>query len=79
MVTMASWFTKLLGRKRFYLYCLTLFTVASVFIGFARTLEIMIVMRTLQGLGGGALIPMAQAIMLEIFPRQNTARRWRFS
>ena len=71
MVTMASWFTKLFGRKTFYLYCLTLFTVASVFSGLSRSLEMMIVMRTLQGLGGGALIPMAQAIMLEIFPEEE--------
>lgn len=71
MVTMASWCTKLFGRKTFYLYCLTLFTVASVFSGLSRSLGMMIVMRTLQGLGGGALIPMAQAIMLEIFPEEE--------
>lgn len=71
MVTMASWFTRLMGRKRFYLVCLTLFTVASVLSGMARSLEMMIIMRTLQGLGGGALIPMAQAIMLEIFPEEE--------
>ena len=71
MVTMASWFTKLLGRKRFYLYCLGLFTVASVLSGLARSLEMMILTRLLQGLGGGALIPMAQAIMLEIFPAEK--------
>ena len=71
MVTMASWFTKLMGRKRFYLACLTLFTIASIFSGLARSLETMVVMRALQGLGGGALIPMAQAIMLEIFPEEE--------
>ena len=71
MVTMASWFTKLMGRKRFYLYCLGLFTVASVLSGLARSLEMMIITRLLQGLGGGALIPMAQAIMLEIFPAEK--------
>ncbi len=71
MVTMASWFTQLLGRKRFYLYCLALFTVASVFSGLARSLEMMILTRVLQGLGGGALIPMAMAIMLEIFPEEE--------
>ncbi|ETW98619.1 MAG: hypothetical protein ETSY1_18015 [Candidatus Entotheonella factor] len=71
MVTMASWFTQLMGRKRFYLACLTLFTIASIFSGLARSLEMMILMRTLQGLGGGALIPMAQAIMLEVFPEEE--------
>ena len=71
MVTMASWFTRLMGRKRFYLTCLTLFTIASILSGLARSLEMMILMRTLQGLGGGALIPMAQAIMLEVFPEEE--------
>ncbi|MDH3600275.1 MAG: DHA2 family efflux MFS transporter permease subunit [Candidatus Tectomicrobia bacterium] len=71
MVTMASWFTQLLGRKRFYIYCLTLFTVASVFSGLSRSLEMMVLTRVLQGLGGGALIPMAMAIMLEIFPEEE--------
>lgn len=71
MVTMASWFTRLLGRKNFYLICITLFTVASIFSGLSRSLEMMILTRVLQGIGGGALIPMAQAIMLETFPKEE--------
>ena len=71
MVTMASWFTRLMGRKRFYLCCLGLFTVASVLSGMSRSLEMMILTRVLQGIGGGALIPMSQAIMLETFPQEE--------
>ena len=71
MVTMASWFTRLMGRKRFYLCCLALFTVASVLSGMSRSLEMMILTRVLQGIGGGALIPMSQAIMLETFPQEE--------
>lgn len=71
MVTMASWFTKLMGRKNFYLACLSLFTIASVLSGMSRSLEMIIFTRVLQGLGGGALIPMAQAIMLETFPPEE--------
>src|SRR5690606_3095783 len=71
MVTMASWFTRLMGRKNFYLTCISLFTIASILSGLSRSLEMMIVPRVLQGLGGGALIPMAQAIMLEIFPKEE--------
>src|SRR5918999_109659 len=52
MVTMASWFTRLMGRKNFYLVCITLFTLASIFSGMARSLEMIIITRTLQGLGG---------------------------
>jgi MFS transporter, DHA2 family, multidrug resistance protein len=71
MVAMASWFARLLGRKRFYLLCLVLFTIASVLSGMARSLDMMILTRVLQGLGGGALIPMSQAIMLETFPPEE--------
>lgn len=71
MVTMAFWFTRLMGRKNFYIACIVLFTIASVFSGMARSLEMIIITRTLQGLGGGALIPMAQAILLETFPEEE--------
>lgn len=71
MIKMAFWFTRLFGRKRFYLICLALFTIASVMSGMARSLEMIIFTRVLQGLGGGALIPMAQAIMLEVFPEEE--------
>src|SRR5207245_523345 len=56
------------GRQRFFLICTVLFTVSSFLSGIAPTLEFLVVMRILQGLGGGPVIPMAQAIMWEIFP-----------
>src|SRR5215475_1259243 len=71
LVTMAAWFSALLGRQRFYTLSLTLFIVASVFCGFARSLEMMILGRVLQGLGGGSLIPLSQAILLETFPEEE--------
>jgi DHA2 family multidrug resistance protein len=71
LVTMAAWFSALLGRQRFYTLSLTLFIVASVLCGFARSLEMMIVGRVLQGIGGGGLIPLSQAIMLETFPEEE--------
>jgi DHA2 family multidrug resistance protein len=71
MVAMAFWFNRLMGRKNFYLACITLFTIASIFSGMARSLEMMTITRVLQGLGGGALIPMAQAILLETFPEEE--------
>ena len=57
MVTMASWFTRLMGRKNFYVVCLTVFTLASVLSGLSRSLEMMIFTRVLQGLGGGGAHP----------------------
>lgn len=63
-----AWFSSLFGRKNFYMGCVILFTIASFLCGLARSLDYMIFARILQGLGGGAIIPVAQAILLENFP-----------
>src|SRR5881409_2493105 len=63
-----GWLSARFGRRRFFLICTVLFTVSSFLSGIAPTLEFLVVMRILQGLGGGPVIPMAQAIMWEIFP-----------
>src|SRR6516164_932211 len=67
LVTMAAWWSARLGRKRFYMLSFGLFTGASVLCGSARSLEMMILARLLQGIGGGVLTPLSQAIMLETF------------
>ncbi len=71
LVTMAAWFSTLLGRKRFFILSFVLFTAASILCGLARSLEMMILARILQGIGGGGLIPVSQAIMLETFPEEE--------
>ena len=53
MTTLAAWCSTLLGRKRFYLLSFAFFTAASVLCGLARSLEMMILARALQGMGGG--------------------------
>jgi len=63
-----GWLSARFGRRRFFLICTVLFTASSFLSGIAPTLEFLVVMRVLQGLGGGPVIPMAQAIMWEIFP-----------
>jgi MFS transporter, DHA2 family, multidrug resistance protein len=63
-----GWLTAVLGRRRFFLICTTVFTVSSFLSGIAPNLEFLVAMRVLQGLGGGPVIPMAQATMWEIFP-----------
>src|SRR5436189_5490574 len=63
-----SWIGKYIGRKRFLIICIIIFTVASALCGAAPNLEILIVARILQGLAGGALQPIAQAVLLECFP-----------
>jgi DHA2 family multidrug resistance protein len=68
MVTMAGWWSALFGRKRFYLYCFVLFTLGSILAGTAQSFPQLLLYRLLQGLGGGSLIPLSQAILRETFP-----------
>jgi DHA2 family multidrug resistance protein len=63
-----GWFSRVFGRKRFYMGCVVGFTVASALCGFAPSLNWLIFFRVLQGLAGGALQPISQAILLESFP-----------
>jgi len=63
------------GRKRFYLFSIFLFTASSMMCGMAQSIASMVTFRIAQGIGGGALITIAQAIMRETFPpeEQGTA------
>jgi DHA2 family multidrug resistance protein len=63
-----GWLTARLGRRRFFLLCTVLFTVSSLLSAVAPSVEFLIAMRILQGLGGGPIIPIAQAVLWEIFP-----------
>lgn len=66
-----GWLTALLGRKTFYAVSLALFTIASFFCGTARSIWVLVFYRVIQGIGGGALQPTAQAIMFETFPAER--------
>src|SRR5438552_14392760 len=63
-----GWLAGVLGRKRFFLICTVMFTAASVLCGLAPNIEMLLLARMLQGIGGGPLMPLSQAIMWEIFP-----------
>jgi DHA2 family multidrug resistance protein len=71
ILPMSGWLARYLGRKRLLLICVTGFTFTSLFCGFATTLPGLIFFRVLQGLTGGGLQPLAQAILLETFPRHK--------
>jgi DHA2 family multidrug resistance protein len=71
MVTMAGWLSTVLGRKRLYLFSFGIFTIGSILCGTAQTYTQMLIYRTFQGIGGGALIPVSQAILRETFPPQE--------
>jgi MFS transporter, DHA2 family, multidrug resistance protein len=72
-ITMAGWWSTLLGRKRLYLVSLALFTLGSILAGTAQTFPQMLLYRTLQGLAGGILTPVSQAILRETFPPRQQA------
>ena len=66
-----AWFSSVIGRKKFFLSCIVLFATSSFICGTAPTIEILLIGRVLQGLGGGVLFPLSQAILLESFPREK--------
>lgn len=68
VLPVSGWLSTLIGRKRFYMSCVLLFTVCSLFCGLAPSLPILIIARVLQGAGGGGLQPSEQAILADTFP-----------
>ncbi|MBD5632995.1 MAG: DHA2 family efflux MFS transporter permease subunit [Candidatus Eremiobacteraeota bacterium] len=66
-----GWLTALLGRKKFYALSLTTFTVASFMCGTAGDVWTLVFWRIVQGIGGGALQPTAQAILFESYPPEK--------
>jgi DHA2 family multidrug resistance protein len=71
VIPATGWLAGLFGRKKFFLICTTVFVVSSFLSGAAPDLTTLIIARVLQGLGGGPIIPLSQAILWEIFPFQQ--------
>lgn len=71
VLPLTAWFSTLMGRKRFYLACVAIFTVSSFLCGLAPNLPLLIVFRVIQGAGGGGLQPVSQAILVESFDRSK--------
>lgn len=69
-----DWFCSVFGRKRFFLFCIALFGISATVCGFAPNFEIMLLARFCQGLGGGCLIPLSQAILLESYPKSEQGK-----
>jgi DHA2 family multidrug resistance protein len=68
VIPMSAWFAKLFGRKRYLMGSVIVFTLSSVLCGLSVSLPEIIVFRIIQGIGGGGLQPMSQAILLESYP-----------
>jgi DHA2 family multidrug resistance protein len=71
VLPLTGWFSRLFGRKRFYMSCVTIFIVSSLLCGLAPSLPLLVFFRVLQGAGGGGLQPVSQAILVESFPREK--------
>jgi MFS transporter, DHA2 family, multidrug resistance protein len=71
ILPMSGWLANRMGRKKLLLTCVAGFTATSLCCGFANSLESLIFFRVLQGLTGGGLQPLAQAILLETFPEKK--------
>ena len=72
-IPISGWLSNVVGRKRFYMISVGLFTVSSFFCGTASSLGFLVVARIAQGLGGGGLAPSEQSIITETFPPEKRA------
>ena len=71
VLPISGWLASLFGRKRFFIVCILIFTVASALCGSATSLSMLLLFRVIQGAGGGGLQPMAQAILADTFPPEK--------
>jgi MFS transporter, DHA2 family, multidrug resistance protein len=73
ILPMSAWLSRVFGRKRYYMACVAIFTISSVLCGLASSLGALVVCRILQGIGGGGLAPVEQAILVDTFPGPRRA------
>ncbi|MFT4115872.1 DHA2 family efflux MFS transporter permease subunit [Bradyrhizobium sp.] len=71
VLSISGWLSTVIGRKRFYMICVGIFSFASLLCGFAWSLEALVLFRILQGLGGGGMATSEQAILADSFPPQK--------
>src|SRR5215475_7046560 len=71
VLPLSAWLSRVFGRKRYYMLCVVLFTGSSLLCGLAPSLGLLILFRVLQGVGGGGLAPVEQAILVDTFPPQK--------
>ena len=71
IIPMTGWLSRFFGRKRYLIFSISLFTLSSLLCGSAWSLQSLVFFRILQGIGGGALQPISQSILLETFPQRQ--------
>lgn len=67
-LTASTFLVRRIGRRTFFLICLTLFTVSSVLCAFAWSLQSLLLFRILQGFAGGGMVPVSQSVLADSFP-----------
>ena len=73
VLPLSAWLSRVFGRKNYYMACVALFTLSSLMCGFAPSLGLLIFFRVLQGIAGGGLAPVEQAILVDTFPASKRA------
>lgn len=71
IIPTVDFFCKLMGRKQYFLLSIVIFTVASIFCGISNSMGMMLLSRIIQGIGGGGIMPIAQAVIFEIFKKEE--------
>src|ERR1700751_1531699 len=73
VLPLSAWLSRVFGRKNYYMSCVALFSVSSLMCGLAPSLGLLIFFRVLQGIAGGGLAPVEQAILVDTFPASKRA------
>ena len=71
VLPLTGWFSRLVGRRNFFIGCVVIFTISSLLCGLSLSLPMLVFFRVLQGAGGGGLQPVSQAILVDSFPREK--------
>ena len=71
VLPISGWLAEMIGRKRYFMISLTIFTLSSLLCDLAPSLPLLLFFRAVQGIGGGGLQPMAQAILNDTFPPEQ--------
>ena len=71
VLPISGWLSNVMGRKRFYMTCVAIFTISSFFCGLAPSLGWLLFFRVMQGIGGGGLAPSEQSILADSFPARQ--------
>ncbi|MGD0104975.1 MAG: DHA2 family efflux MFS transporter permease subunit [Rhodopila sp.] len=74
VLPVSGWLANVLGRKRFYMICVGLFTASSLMCAMSTSLGMMLVARVLQGIGGGGMAPTEQSMFADTFPPEKRAQ-----